>query len=56
MNQINYNNIYCNARRNVFVHSLAQMGGGNGGQSKNGRARAPLPPPGAATCNLYAAV
>ena len=35
MNQISYNNINCNARRNVFVPSLAQMGGQWEGQSTN---------------------
>jgi len=43
MNQINYSNINCNARRNVFVHSLAQMGDQRG-QSKNG-GPAPFPQP-----------
>jgi len=42
MNQINYSNINCSARRNVFVHSLAHMGGGNGGP---GPACIPLEPP-----------
>ena len=48
MNQINYSNINCNATRNVFVYSLAQMGGQLGPVQKWG-ARAPLPPLGAAT-------
>ena len=40
MNQLNYSNINCNARRNVFVHSLAQMGA----SPKTG-GRAPLASP-----------
>ena len=44
MNRINYSNINCNARRNEFVHSLAQMAA-----VQKWGARAPLPPLGAAT-------
>ena len=53
MNQINYSNINCNAKRNVFVHSLPQIGGGAMEASPKMGPGPPLPPLGAATVHAY---